>query len=64
MAQRGSLEKKLSHENASEFYKCRLAGVQAEHPTGTFKSYHSFNEFASDVEKLVSIPANKLKIKA
>lgn len=37
--------------------------LQAEHPTGSRQIYHNFEEFAAAVEKLVSTPANQLKLK-
>jgi hypothetical protein len=37
--------------------------LQEEHPTGTRQIYHKFEDFAAAVEKLVSVPANKLKLK-
>lgn len=36
--------------------------LQEEHPTGTRQIYHTFEEFARDVEKLVSTPPSKLKL--
>lgn len=35
--------------------------LQAEHPTGVREVYHTFDEFARDVERIVSTPADKLK---
>lgn len=37
--------------------------LQEEHPTGSRQIYHKFDDFAAAVEKLVSVPPNKLKLK-
>jgi hypothetical protein len=52
-----------SHETEWYIHEWKSTNdLQAEHPTGTARIYHNFEEFARDVEKLVSTPPNRLKL--
>jgi hypothetical protein len=52
-----------SHETEWYIYEWKPTNdLQAEHPTGTRQTFHSFEEFARDVEKIISIPPNRLKL--